>query len=76
MAGLFVALALTVGASEATKAATLIVVNRTSTRAYVAHANADVIVVFGVATGSVLSTLRTGREPDGVALSPVHVKRR
>ena len=60
MAGLFVALALTLGASEASKAATLIVVNKSD-------ATASLI---DLASGRVLVTLPTGAGPHEVAVSP------
>jgi YVTN family beta-propeller protein len=37
-------------------------------RAYVAHASADAVAEFDLATGKVTRTIRTGREPDGMAL--------
>jgi YVTN family beta-propeller protein len=50
-----------------------VVVDNTGERAFVAHANADVITEVDLTTGQVLRVLRAGREPDGMgwsALSP------
>jgi YVTN family beta-propeller protein len=44
-------------------------------RAFVAHANADAVAVFEVATGKVLTTLKAGREPDGMAFTPVEARK-
>ena len=41
--------------------------------AYVAHANADVISIIDLAALAVTGELRAGREPDGMAWSPVTV---
>ena len=48
-----------------------VAVDSAGDRAYVAHANADVVAVFDLASGKVAATLRAGREPDGMALSPL-----
>lgn len=42
-------------------------------RAYVAHANADVITEVDLAGGEVVRLLRAGREPDGMGFSPLSV---
>ncbi|HET7825008.1 MAG TPA: cytochrome D1 domain-containing protein [Anaeromyxobacter sp.] len=45
-------------------------------RAFVAHANADAIAEFDLATGKVVRTLKAGREPDGMAYTAVEVRAR
>ncbi len=40
-------------------------------RAYVANANADAVAVIDLATWEVTGTLKAGREPDGMAWSPL-----
>lgn len=52
-----------------------IVVSPDGARAFVAHARADAVAEFDLATGEVARTLRAGREPDGMALSPLRVRR-
>lgn len=47
-----------------------VVVDSTGERAFVAHANADVITEVDLASGEVVRTLRAGREPDGMGYSP------
>jgi YVTN family beta-propeller protein len=42
-------------------------------RAYVAYTAADAIGVYDLASGTLVTTLVAGREPDGMALSPVSV---
>jgi hypothetical protein len=42
-------------------------------RAYVAHANADQITVLDLAAWKPVSTLTAGKEPDGMAWSPLDV---
>ena len=44
-------------------------------RAWVAHANADVITEVELASGAILRTLRAGREPDGMGYSVLAVAR-
>jgi YVTN family beta-propeller protein len=44
-------------------------------RAYVAAANADAIAVIDLGEWKVVGTLAAGREPDGMAYSPVEVER-
>jgi len=44
--------------------------------AYVANANADVVAVVDLAKWIVTGTLRAGREPDGMAYSPLRVTQR
>lgn len=51
-----------------------IVVSPDGKRAYVANANADVIAILDLEQWAVVGTLRAGREPDGMAYSPAHVK--
>jgi YVTN family beta-propeller protein len=53
-----------------------IVVEPSSARAFVAHTNADAVAVFDLTTGSPVATLRAGREPDGMAFTPVVVDKR
>jgi YVTN family beta-propeller protein len=51
-----------------------VVVDDTGGRAFVAHANADVITEVDLSSGEVVRVLRAGREPDGMgwsALNPV-----
>jgi YVTN family beta-propeller protein len=45
-------------------------------RAYVANANADVVAVVDLASWTVSGTLLAGREPDGMAYSPLRVPQR
>jgi YVTN family beta-propeller protein len=52
-----------------------IVIEPAGQRAYVAHTNADAVAVFDLATGTVVATLKAGREPDGMAWSAVVVNR-
>lgn len=46
-----------------------VVVDDTGERAFVAHANADVITEVDLANGEVVRMLRAGREPDGMGYS-------
>jgi len=48
-----------------------VVVDDTGGRAFVAHANADVITEVDLKTGEVVRVLRAGREPDGMGWSGV-----
>jgi YVTN family beta-propeller protein len=48
-----------------------IVIEPSGARAFVAHTNADAVAVFDLAKGALAATLKAGREPDGMALSPV-----
>lgn len=50
-----------------------VVVTPDGTRAFVAHANADVITVLDLATWSLAGTLRAGKEPDGMGYSALVV---
>lgn len=52
-----------------------VIVDGTGERAWVAHANADVITEIDLATGEILRMLRAGREPDGMGFSPLDVAR-
>ena len=52
-----------------------VIVDGTGERAWVAHANADVITEIDLATGEILRMLRAGREPDGMGYSPLDVER-
>jgi DNA-binding beta-propeller fold protein YncE len=44
-------------------------------RAWVAHANADVITEIDLGTGDIVRMLRAGREPDGMGFSGLSVRR-
>jgi DNA-binding beta-propeller fold protein YncE len=48
-----------------------VVVDAAGDRAFVAHANADVITEVDLASGEVVRVLRAGREPDGMGYSSV-----
>jgi YVTN family beta-propeller protein len=52
-----------------------VVVDDTGDRAWVAHANADVITEIDLATGEIARYLRAGKEPDGMGFSPRTVQR-
>jgi DNA-binding beta-propeller fold protein YncE len=49
-----------------------VVVDSTGERAFVAHANADVITEVDLSSGEILRLLHAGREPDGMGYSPVN----
>lgn len=51
-----------------------VVVDDAGERAFVAHANADVITEVDLESGEILRLLRAGREPDGMGYSSVDVK--
>jgi YVTN family beta-propeller protein len=51
-----------------------VVVHPAGKRAWVAHANADVITVLDLESWTPAGTLRAGREPDGMAYSALDVK--
>jgi DNA-binding beta-propeller fold protein YncE len=53
-----------------------VVVDGAGERAFVAHANADVVTEVDLATGEILRTLRAGKEPDGMGWTPVAPGRR
>ncbi len=46
-----------------------VIVDSAGERAFVAHANADVITEVDLATGEIVRSLRAGREPDGMGYS-------
>ena len=48
-----------------------VVVDETGQRAFVAHANADVITEIDLQTGEIVRPLTAGKEPDGMGWSPV-----
>jgi len=48
-----------------------VVIHPAGDRAYVAHATADAIAVFDLGKLQLTGTIRAGREPDGMALSPL-----
>ena len=50
-----------------------VVVDESGQRAFVAHANADVITEIDLASGEIIRPLTAGREPDGMGWSPVGV---
>jgi YVTN family beta-propeller protein len=50
-----------------------ILVDPTGARAYVAYTAADMIGVYDLAAGTRATTLGAGREPDGMALSPLTI---
>ena len=50
-----------------------IVVDAAGERAYVAHANADTITVLDLGAWAPIGTLKAGKEPDGMAWSPLDV---
>ena len=52
-----------------------IVVRPDGKRAYVAHTNADVISVLDLEKWASVGTLRAGKEPDGMAFSPLTVEK-
>jgi YVTN family beta-propeller protein len=51
-----------------------VVVHPSGKRAWVAHANADVITVLDLESWTAVGTLKAGREPDGMAYSALEVK--
>ena len=50
-----------------------VVVDGSGSRAFVAHANADVITEIDLDTGAIVRMLRAGKEPDGMAWSAIRV---
>jgi YVTN family beta-propeller protein len=52
-----------------------IVIDASGRRAFVAHTNADAVAVFDLTKDALAGTLEAGREPDGMALSPLAVHR-
>lgn len=48
-----------------------VVVDETGQRAFVAHANADVITEIDLESGEIVRPLTAGREPDGMGWSPI-----
>ncbi len=50
-----------------------VVIDGAGRRAYVAHANADVITEVDLTSGAILRTLRAGREPDGMGFTAARV---
>jgi len=52
-----------------------VIVNGKGDHAFVAHANADVITEIDLETGTIVRTLRAGKEPDGMGFSPLSVRR-
>lgn len=51
-----------------------VIVDDTGNRAFVAHANADVITEIDLTTGDIVRSLHAGKEPDGMGFSPLDVK--
>lgn len=52
-----------------------VIVDAAGERAWVAHANADVITEIDLGTGDIVRMLRAGKEPDGMGFSGLSVKR-
>jgi YVTN family beta-propeller protein len=52
-----------------------VIVDSEGDRAWVAHANADVITEIDLRSGSIVRTLRAGKEPDGMGFSNLKVTR-
>ena len=52
-----------------------VIVDATGDRAWVAHANADVITEIDLGSGEIVRMLRAGREPDGMGYSKLAVRR-
>jgi YVTN family beta-propeller protein len=52
-----------------------VIVDSAGDRAWVAHANADVITEIDLGSGDIVRTLRAGKEPDGMGFSNLEVKR-
>lgn len=52
-----------------------VIVDDTGNRAFVAHANADVITEINLATGDIVRSLHAGKEPDGMGFSALTVQR-
>jgi len=51
-----------------------VIVDDSGTRAFVAHANADVITEIDLTTGEIVRSLHAGKEPDGMGFSPLDVQ--
>ncbi|MEO1083431.1 MAG: YncE family protein [Acidobacteriota bacterium] len=51
-----------------------VAVDAASSRAWVAHANADILTEHKLPSGDMVRRLEAGREPDGMAFSPVTVR--
>ena len=51
-----------------------VVVDNTGERAFVAHANADVITEIDLASGDIVRLLHAGKEPDGMGYSTVDAR--
>jgi hypothetical protein len=51
-----------------------VVVDDTGERAFVAHANADVITEIDLLTGEITRLLNAGREPDGMGYSTIDAR--
>lgn len=52
-----------------------VIVDDSGTRAFVAHANADVITEIDLTTGDIVRSLHAGKEPDGMGFSTQLVQR-
>lgn len=52
-----------------------VIVDDSGTRAFVAHANADVITEIDLTTGEIVRSLHAGKEPDGMGFSALTVQR-
>jgi len=51
-----------------------VIVDDSGDRAFVAHANADVITEVDLTTGELVRSLHAGKEPDGMGFSPLEVR--
>lgn len=51
-----------------------VIVDDSGKRAFVAHANADVITEIDLTTGDIVRSLHAGKEPDGMGFSPLEVR--
>jgi DNA-binding beta-propeller fold protein YncE len=52
-----------------------VIVDSAGDRAWVAHANADVITEIDLGSGNIVRTLRAGKEPDGMGYSEITAAR-
>ena len=51
-----------------------VIVDDSGKRAFVAHANADIITEIDLETGEIVRFLRAGKEPDGMGFSPLEAR--
>ncbi|MGB5544382.1 MAG: hypothetical protein WBO15_13380, partial [Gammaproteobacteria bacterium] len=52
-----------------------VIVDGSGERAFVAHANADIITEIDLSSGEIVRSLRAGKEPDGMGYSPLSTNR-